>query len=85
MDMKKDILYQWRLKQAATALEDVARQEGVSVEEVYREIEWSIQEGWNHQDPFKRALFRQIPCVGEVPTPEELIAYGVTVLREYEE
>ena len=35
----------------------------------------AMTEGFNSKDPSARAMWAQIPCEGEMPTPEELIAW----------
>lgn len=35
----------------------------------------AMSEGFNSKDPAARAMWAQIPCEGEIPTPEELIAW----------
>lgn len=59
-----------RLEGARRALEEVARRNGVTVEEVRREISLAIPMARPKADSW-----REIPCAGSVPTPEELIAY----------
>ena len=41
-----------------------------------------IERGWNNPDPEKRAQWRKIPCVGEIPTPDEWLKYVVEHLIE---
>lgn len=59
-----------RLERAKRAIEEVARRNGVTVEEVRREIGLAILMARPKGDSW-----REIPCAGTVPTPEELIAY----------
>lgn len=59
-----------RLERAKQAIEEVARRNGVTVEEVRREISLAILMARPKADSW-----REIPCAGAVPTPEELIAY----------
>ena len=69
-----------RLEGARRALEEVARRNGVTVEEVRREISKAILLAQPRSDGW-----REIPCAGAAPTPEELIAYcaeQVTLRRE---
>ena len=66
------------------ALQEVARQNGVSVEEVRREIELALQVGQANPDPQVQAQWASVPRKGDRPTPEEVIAHIVTVVREEE-
>lgn len=59
-----------RLAGARRALEEVARRNNVTVEEVRREISKAILLARPKTDAWTK-----IPCEGSVPTPEELIAY----------
>lgn len=64
-----------------SVLEEVARREGVPVENVTENIEYAISEAIekcrreNNQE--KMAFWAQIPCVGDTPTPHELLVYLV--------
>lgn len=60
---------------AKRALAEVARCEGITIEEVRAAIIESIEEAYHTSDPTAKALWAQIPCEGEVPTPEELIIW----------
>lgn len=54
----------------------IALTEGTSVEQVKSEIRRAILIGWNSSDPQTREIWRQIPCKGDMPTPEELVYWG---------
>ena len=56
---------------AQRAMEVIAAREGISVEEVRREISLAILMA----QPRDACIVSEIPCAGVVPTPEELIAY----------
>jgi len=60
---------------ATTAIEKVARQNGVGVDEVRREIELAIGIGMASSEASERAYWDEIPRRGERPTPEEVIDY----------
>lgn len=65
-------------------LKQVAKQNGVSVAEVRKEIQLAINEAWNNvpaDGGVTAAYQRQIPCMGEIPTPEELIRYTAAKVR----
>ncbi len=63
------------LAAARRAIEKVARREHKAVEEVRADMIEAMSEGFNSKDPAARAMWAQIPCEGEIPTPEELIAW----------
>ena len=63
------------LAAARRAIEKVARREHKAVEEVRADMIEAMSEGFNSKDPAARAMWAQIPCEGERPTPEELIAW----------
>ena len=63
------------LAAARRAIEKVARREHKAVEEVRTAMIEAMTEGFNSKDPAARAMWAQIPCEGEIPTPEELIAW----------
>ena len=56
---------------AQRAMEVIAAREGISVEEVRREISLAILMA----QPRNAGIVSEIPCAGAIPTPEELIAY----------
>ena len=55
------------------ALEIIAAKEGISVEEVSREIQLAIDDAMKNPDPKVQAEWRKIPKKGKKPTPEEVI------------
>ena len=67
---------------AEQALQEVARQNNTTVEEVRKEIKLAMLVGLCNPDPAVQATWKEIPCVGEVPTPEELINYMVGKLTK---
>ena len=60
-----------QLAAAQRAMETIAVREGISVEEVRREISRAILMA----QPKDASVVSAIPCAGAIPTPEELIAY----------
>ena len=60
-----------QLTTARRAMEVIAVREGISVEEVRREISLAILMA----QPRDACIVSEIPCAGAVPTPEELISY----------
>lgn len=61
--------------------ERLAREHGITVEELRAIISVRIEKGWNDPDPVKRAQWRKIPCVGDIPTPDEWLRYAVERLH----
>lgn len=57
------------------ALEIIAAKEGISVEEVRREIQLAIDDAMKNPDPKVQAEWRKIPKKGKKPTPEEVIEF----------
>ena len=53
----------------------IAKAHGISVEQVWREMDFAVEAARNNPDPEARAQFAQIPCKGDTPTTEELLAY----------
>lgn len=70
------------LAAARRAIEEVARREHKTVEEVRADMTEAMLEGWNSSELAARALWQTIPCEGEMPTPEELIAWAGKRLRD---
>ncbi len=60
---------------ANRALRKLAKEKGISVEEVRREIMIALEEGRKNPDPAIQENCKAIPCKGEYPTPEEVITY----------
>lgn len=65
-----------QLAAARRAMEVIAAREGISVEEVRREISLAILMA----QPRDACIVSEIPCAGAILTPEELIAYCVSRL-----
>lgn len=62
----------FKKKDARSAFKAIARQNGISVAEVRREIKLSIEEAKNNPDPKKQAEFKKW-FGNKTPTPEELV------------
>lgn len=65
-------------------LNKVAEANGVSVKEVYEEIQKAIDDAWQNppNDGGVTVAYQQkVPCKGKVPTPEELIHYMVREIK----
>lgn len=61
--------------------ERLARERGITVEEMREIISARIEIGWNDPDEEKRSQWRRIPCAGEIPTPDEWLKYVVEKLK----
>lgn len=64
-----------------TLFERLARERGITVEEMRAIISARIEKGLHDPDPEKRAQWERIPCAGDAPTPEELLRYVVEKLE----
>lgn len=67
---------------AEDLFERLARERNITVEEIRAIISARIEKGWNDPDPEKRAQWRKIPRMGEMPTPDEWLRYAVEKLQE---
>ena len=67
---------------AKKALKKLAKPKGISERAVRHEIEIAIQEAMKSPDPQAQAFWKSIPHKGEQPTPEEVIAYIVDMVKE---
>lgn len=81
---KKRVIPQEALKAAKDIIKQVARNNGVSEEEVRAEMKAAMMAGWNNPDPKVRELWSSIPCEGKMPTPEELIIWAAIEVTKNE-
>lgn len=70
------------LKKARSAVKTIANQESMTADEVREEMKAAISEGMQSTDPAVQEMWRNIPCKGSVPEPEELIAWLAEQVRE---
>jgi len=56
-------------------LKKIAEKEGVSVEEVYREMQIAIDIGFSSTDPVVQAAWKNISLPHGKPRPEDVIMY----------
>ena len=63
------------------SIKTIADKENISENEVRREMKAAIAEGLNSSDPAVREMWRNVPCRGETPEPEELIAWLAEQVR----
>jgi len=66
---------------AQAAIAEVARQNGKTVPEIREAIEHAIAEAISNPDPSIQQQWKQIPCQGPTPSPEELIAWLRSIHR----
>ena len=67
-------------KKIEKAFEKIAQEQGVSVEEVKKEISYAINVGMSNDDPKVKEQWNKMPRKSDVPTPEEVIAWAITKL-----
>ena len=63
--------------------EKVAREDGRSVDEVWREIQKAIDDAMQSDDPAVQAYWKKIKYKGEKPTPEEVVLYIAKQVKAY--
>ena len=56
-------------------LEIIALSEGITVDEVKKEIALTISYALKSKDPKAQAFWKSVPCDGDSPTVEEIINY----------
>ena len=69
------------MEKPKTLFERLARERGISVEEMRAIISARNEQGMNDPDPIKRASWERIPRAGDIPTPEEWLRYAVEQLE----
>ena len=65
-------------------IRQIAKERGVTAKEVREEMQKAITEAWTdpQNDGITAAYQRQVPCKGEIPTPEELIYYVASKIQK---
>ena len=66
---------------ASKAISQVAREHHVAEDTVREDMKSAISEALRSPDPAVQALWKQIPCAGETPEPEELIAWIIKKIQ----
>ena len=61
-------------------LQEIARREGISVKQVYHEMQSAVDAACQSDDPMVRSIWRQIQTSGKRPMPEDLIRYCVKIM-----
>lgn len=69
------------MEERETLIERLAKERGISPEEMQVLIQERIATGLHNPDPKRRELWERIPCAGDVPTPEEYVRYVVEKLH----
>lgn len=67
---------------ARKSIKKIAKQEGVSIDDVRREMQTAIDEEMKSTEPQAVEFWKKVPHNGEKPTPEELIDYISKNLRK---
>ncbi|MCM1523344.1 MAG: hypothetical protein NC120_02690 [Ruminococcus sp.] len=67
---------------AKKALKLTAKKAGSSYADVRREIQAAVEAAVNSGDPEAAMFMEQIPKKGRIPTPEEIIEYAVSQLKQ---
>ena len=70
------------LRLAKRAIQQMAQENHVTVEEARREMQDALEEAMNNPDPAVQARWKEIPCAGEVPTVEEVILWVGNQLKD---
>ena len=70
------------MEKPRTLFERLARERGISEEEMRAIISARIEPGMRDPDPVKRVSWERIPRAGDIPTPEEWLRYAVERLEE---
>ena len=65
---------------ASKAISQVAKSHHVSEDTVRGDMKKAISEALSSPDPEVQALWKQIPCAGKTPEPEELIDWIIKQL-----
>ena len=70
------------MKTAKSAIQQIAQREGVSEDDVRKQMEVAIRNGLASDNPQSKAYWQSIPCEGAIPTPEEFILFSAqTIMR----
>jgi hypothetical protein len=78
----RKIMDKRKIESAHRALEQIAEKNNTTVEEVRKQIKIAMINGLVSDDPRQKAYWHSIPREGDIPTPEEFIAYTADVVRK---
>ena len=70
------------LNKARQAIKTIADKKNIPPDYVRREIEAAISEAMRNPDPAIKSMWESVPCKGDVPEPEELIAWLAEQAKE---
>ena len=70
------------IKKAKKAVKITAKKENLPTGAVREEMKAAIDEGLRNPDPKVQEMWKNIPCKGETPEPEELIAWLAEQVKE---
>ena len=70
------------LEIAENAIKKLAQRDRVSVEYVRTQMKIAMINGLCSDDPKIKAYWQSIPCEGDVPTPEEFIAFTANEVKK---
>ncbi|MCD8050767.1 MAG: hypothetical protein LUE89_03710 [Clostridiales bacterium] len=65
-----------------TIIKIIAQKNGVREDEVLREMQAAIEAALKSEEPTAQAHWRSLPKRGDIPTPEEVVAYLVQQVIE---
>ncbi len=57
-------------------IREIAEENGVTPEDVRKDMQTALGEGFNNPDPQVRAIWEKIPREGEMPTIEEFLLWA---------
>lgn len=66
---------------ADAAIREMAKQQGITVQELLASMQDALDEGMRSPDPAVQAEWHSIPHKGEKPTPQEVMAHIVKKIR----
>ena len=69
-------------KKSQKTVKAIAEKENISVDEVRWEMALAIAEGLHSADPDVQEMWKNVPCKGETPEPEEVIAWVAEMVKE---
>lgn len=71
-----------REKKITDSLRQIAKKEGISEEEVRKEIAYAVSLALKSNDPKIQSFWKDIPCEGDSPTIEEVIDHIILNLPQ---
>lgn len=71
-----------REKKITDSLRQIAKKEGISEEEVRKEIAYAVSLALKSNDPKIQNFWKNIPCEGDSPTIEEVIDHIILNLPQ---